>query len=76
MGAGWCPTKYGLSPKYGPNGDDYFQNQFQSKHTGGIVNFAWADGHVSGISPRADFWIYIYASGMHDQRVVGFDDLN
>jgi prepilin-type processing-associated H-X9-DG protein len=47
-------------------GHDYIFNQFQSAHTGRIVNFAFADGHVAGIGITADFNAYIYASGMHD----------
>jgi prepilin-type processing-associated H-X9-DG protein len=70
MGAGWQPTKYGLAPIYGSSwatrGNDYTNNQFQSAHTGRIVNFAFADGHVAGIGITADFNAYIYASGMHD----------
>jgi prepilin-type N-terminal cleavage/methylation domain-containing protein/prepilin-type processing-associated H-X9-DG protein len=66
MGAGWLPTKYGLAPFYGPPGNEYDFHQFQSNHARGIVNFAWADGHVSGISPAADYNAFIYASGMHD----------
>jgi prepilin-type N-terminal cleavage/methylation domain-containing protein/prepilin-type processing-associated H-X9-DG protein len=66
MGAGWYRTKWGLAPIYGPNNNDYYQAQFQSKHTGGIVNFAFADGSVHGISQAVDFNLFIYASGMAD----------
>jgi prepilin-type processing-associated H-X9-DG protein len=65
LGTGWLPTKWGLAPSYGPEGKDYIRWQFQSRH-GGIVYFAWADGHVSGISPTAAYWNYIAASGMAD----------
>jgi prepilin-type N-terminal cleavage/methylation domain-containing protein/prepilin-type processing-associated H-X9-DG protein len=76
MGAGSLPTKLGLAPNYGPQGNDYNWKQFQSRHTGGIVNFAWADGHVSGISQRAKYDVFIYASGMQDGQVFNHDDLN
>ena len=69
MGAGWCPTKYGLAPIYGPENNDYFNGQYQSKHTNGIVNFAFADGSVRGISQWVDFNVFIYASGMRDGRL-------
>jgi prepilin-type N-terminal cleavage/methylation domain-containing protein/prepilin-type processing-associated H-X9-DG protein len=65
MGGGCMITKYGLAPIYGPKGNDYSPWQFQSRHTG-IVNFAFADGHVVGISRTAYFWTYMAASGMAD----------
>jgi prepilin-type processing-associated H-X9-DG protein len=70
MGAGCLPTRWGLAPIYGPKGNDYYVIQFQSKHNG-VVNFAFADGSVRGISQRADFYTFIYASGMADGE--GFD---
>jgi len=76
MGAGCLATKYGLAPIYGPQSNDYVSLQFQSNHTRGIVNFAWADGHVSGISQTADYNVFIYASGMADGYVVNPDNLN
>src|SRR5262249_29998718 len=75
MGSGWLPTKYGLAPIFGSRGDDYMEEQFQSAHRG-IVNFAWADGHVSAISQGADFNAFIYASGKADGQVFNHDDLN
>jgi prepilin-type N-terminal cleavage/methylation domain-containing protein/prepilin-type processing-associated H-X9-DG protein len=68
MGAGWLPTKWGLAPVYGPQGDDYSIWMFQSGHTG-VVNFAFADGSVRGISQAADYNAYIDASGMADGTV-------
>jgi len=70
MGAGWCLTKFGLKPIYGPEKNDYTNAMFQSKHTSGIVNFAFADGSVHGISTGVAFKVYIYLSGMHDGQVV------
>jgi prepilin-type N-terminal cleavage/methylation domain-containing protein/prepilin-type processing-associated H-X9-DG protein len=75
MGAGWCPTKWGLAPIYGPNNNDYYPIMFQSKHTNGIVNFAFADGSVRGISKDVNFTVYIYASGMADGQVYSPSDL-
>jgi prepilin-type N-terminal cleavage/methylation domain-containing protein/prepilin-type processing-associated H-X9-DG protein len=65
MGAGWLPTKWGLAPIYGTQGDDYSLWMFQSGHTG-VVNFAFADGSVRGISRTADFNAFIAASGIAD----------
>ena len=76
MGTGWRSARWGLAPIYGPTGTDYRFSQFQSSHTAGIVNFAWADGHVSGISQTADFWAFVYASGKADEKVYNLDDLN
>ena len=74
MGAGWLPTKYGLAPVYGPQGNDYNIWMFQSGHTG-VVNFAFADGSVRGISQTADFNAFIAASGMADGTVFDPSDL-
>src|SRR5262249_22970777 len=63
MGAGCLITKNGLAPNYGPQGNDFYSFQFQSKHDG-VVNFAFADGSVRGISRTADFNAFVYASGM------------
>jgi prepilin-type N-terminal cleavage/methylation domain-containing protein/prepilin-type processing-associated H-X9-DG protein len=76
MGNGWRSAKWGLAPIYGPTGDDYRFSQFQSIHPGRIVNFAWADGHVSGISQTADFNAFVAASGMADGQIYNPDDLN
>ena len=46
---------------------------FQSKHTGGIVNFAFADGSVRGISQAVDFSVFVYASGKADGKVADPD---
>jgi prepilin-type N-terminal cleavage/methylation domain-containing protein/prepilin-type processing-associated H-X9-DG protein len=76
MGSGWMPTKWGLKPIYGPNLNDYRNGQFQSKHPGNAVNFAFADGSVHGISPSVDFTVFIYASGMQDGKVFSASDLD
>jgi prepilin-type processing-associated H-X9-DG protein/prepilin-type N-terminal cleavage/methylation domain-containing protein len=60
MGAGWLGTKWALAPS---NDGSFWQ--FQSRHSG-VVNFAFADGSVRGISQTADYWAYIAASGMAD----------
>ena len=70
LGSGSMMTKNGLSPIFGPNGDDYIAWQFRSMHPG-IVNFAFADGSVHAISQASDFNTYIYLSGMADRRVIG-----
>jgi prepilin-type N-terminal cleavage/methylation domain-containing protein/prepilin-type processing-associated H-X9-DG protein len=75
MGAGWQGTKWGLQPIYGPQGNDYFDGNFQSMHPGNIVNFAFADGSVHGISTGVDFTTYIYASGMQDGKDYSAFDL-
>jgi prepilin-type N-terminal cleavage/methylation domain-containing protein/prepilin-type processing-associated H-X9-DG protein len=74
MGAGWLPTKWGLAPIYGPQGDDYNIWMFQSNHSS-VVNFAFADGSVRGISRTGDFNAFIAASGMADGTVFDPSDL-
>jgi prepilin-type processing-associated H-X9-DG protein len=66
MGAGSLPTKYGLTPNHGPQGNDYDLHQFQSTHSRRIVNFAFADGSVRGISRTVDLNVFLAASGMAD----------
>jgi prepilin-type N-terminal cleavage/methylation domain-containing protein/prepilin-type processing-associated H-X9-DG protein len=78
MGAGWLSSRQGLAPIYTPSGatggNDYTWRQFSSKHTG-IVNFAFADGSVRPISRNADFYSWIYATGMQDGRVLDLSKL-
>jgi prepilin-type processing-associated H-X9-DG protein len=75
MGAGWCFAKYGLTPLYGPQNNDYWDGMFQSKHPGNIVNFAFADGSVHAITQSVDFTVFIYASGMQDGKAFNPSDL-
>jgi prepilin-type processing-associated H-X9-DG protein len=49
---------------------------FQSKHPGGIVNFAFADGSVHGISQAVDFNVFIYASGKEDGKAFSTTGLS
>ncbi len=60
------PTWYGLQPIYGSQNNDYKWIQFQSMHPGRVVNFAFGDGSVRGISQSVDFDTFIAASGMQD----------
>jgi prepilin-type N-terminal cleavage/methylation domain-containing protein/prepilin-type processing-associated H-X9-DG protein len=75
MGAGCKVTRYGLAPIYGPQNNDYFNGMFQSKHPGGIVNFAFADGSVHGITTNVDFTTFIYASGKADGKAFDAGNL-
>jgi prepilin-type N-terminal cleavage/methylation domain-containing protein/prepilin-type processing-associated H-X9-DG protein len=66
--AGGCmPSAWGIQPRQGPGWDCL---QYSSKHTGGIINFAFADGSVRSINPGIDTTTLIYITGMHDQTVV------
>ncbi len=69
MGVGWLRTSLGLAPIYGPSNNDYYLAQFQSMHPGRVVNFAFADGSVRGISPLVDFTTFVCASGMADGQL-------
>lgn len=73
MAAGAMPTAWGLRntaavPSTGPINEIGWY-QFGSKHSGGIVNFAKADGSVKSISTQVDHNSYIYVSGMQDTRL-------
>jgi len=59
MGATPMPSGYGLPvPTH--------SWAFGSKHTGGIVQFAFGDGAVRGVRTTADYATFVYASGTND----------
>jgi type II secretory pathway pseudopilin PulG len=62
MGAGGMPTAYGLPGKTAG------WWQFSSKHTA-VINFAFGDGSVHGISKSVNYNVFISMSGMHDGDV-------
>jgi prepilin-type processing-associated H-X9-DG protein len=68
MGWGWMPIGWGLSATPG-------WYQFGSKHTGGIVNFCFADGSVRPVNVNASFTNYLYASGYKEGGVYNTGDL-
>jgi prepilin-type N-terminal cleavage/methylation domain-containing protein/prepilin-type processing-associated H-X9-DG protein len=78
MGAGWLSTRSGLAPSYNPvdgsAGTDYTWRQFSSRHSA-VVNCAFADGSVRGVSKSADFNSWLYASGMQDGKVLNLSNL-
>jgi prepilin-type N-terminal cleavage/methylation domain-containing protein/prepilin-type processing-associated H-X9-DG protein len=65
FGSGAMPTAWGLS-----NTPDWMY--FSSWHTGGIVQFAFADGSVRPITTSCDYSTFIYASGMQDGAVINW----
>jgi prepilin-type processing-associated H-X9-DG protein len=72
MGAGWFVSKWGLAP----DGDNSNWRRPASRHPG-VINFAFADGHVCAISKSADYNTWIYVTGMADGKTVdptGLDD--
>ena len=75
FGAGSLGTRWGLQYTNGPNNNDVDWYQYSSRHTGGIIQFAFADGSVRPITVAGDFWTYVYASGMQDGTVVNFSML-
>jgi prepilin-type N-terminal cleavage/methylation domain-containing protein/prepilin-type processing-associated H-X9-DG protein len=68
FGCGSMPTAWGLT-----NNPDWYN--FSSAHTGGIVQFAFADGSVRPITTSANYWVYIYASGMSDGFPIDWSQL-
>jgi prepilin-type N-terminal cleavage/methylation domain-containing protein/prepilin-type processing-associated H-X9-DG protein len=75
FGAGSLGTRWGLAYTNGPNGNDVDWYQYSSRHTGGIVQFAFADGSVRPITIASDWWTYLYASGMQDGQVINWGAL-
>lgn len=71
-GAGSMPTAWGLAPSASQPIDWMF---YSSLHTGGIVQFAFADGSVRPITQSADYSNFIYASGMQDGTVINWASL-
>jgi prepilin-type N-terminal cleavage/methylation domain-containing protein/prepilin-type processing-associated H-X9-DG protein len=77
FGAGSMPTAWGLGPSTtnpttGQPTTEFYQ--FGSRHTA-VVNFAFADGSVHGISKSANNKVFWYASGMADGQVVDLGQL-
>jgi prepilin-type N-terminal cleavage/methylation domain-containing protein len=65
MGSGAMPTGFGLEPLFPGERWKQFWGQFGSEHPG-IVQFAFADGSVHGISISVDWADYVYLGAMHD----------
>jgi prepilin-type N-terminal cleavage/methylation domain-containing protein/prepilin-type processing-associated H-X9-DG protein len=68
FGSGSMPSAWGLT-----NSPDWYN--FSSLHTGGIVQFAFADGSVRPITTSADRATFIYASGMQDGAIINWSAL-
>jgi prepilin-type N-terminal cleavage/methylation domain-containing protein len=77
FGAGSMPTAWGLTyPSGGSDLQGYYYDgtypgwfQYSSKHTA-VVNFAFNDGSVRGISKSVSYWPFVNASGMADGTIV------
>jgi prepilin-type N-terminal cleavage/methylation domain-containing protein/prepilin-type processing-associated H-X9-DG protein len=74
MGAGSLPASWGLTPIVGPNNNDVDWWMFSSRHPG-VVNFAFADGSVRGITRSVDQRTFVFAAGMRDARVYDVENL-
>jgi prepilin-type N-terminal cleavage/methylation domain-containing protein len=69
MGPGWFFTAAGLDSRW------FLWNQFSSHHRG-VVEFAFADGSVRGVSKTQSIYpLYIYASGYKDGQYFNHDEL-
>jgi prepilin-type processing-associated H-X9-DG protein len=69
LGASGMPTAWGLPTSFATSG----WYQFSSKHTGGIVNFAFGDGSVKALRPSITNATYRALSGRADGYVVTQD---
>jgi prepilin-type N-terminal cleavage/methylation domain-containing protein/prepilin-type processing-associated H-X9-DG protein len=74
FGAGSMPTAWGLQPGPPRNTNPDWLG-FSSAHTGGIIQFAFADGSVRPITTAADYNMYQYAAGMAEGVPVDFSQL-
>ncbi len=66
MGASGMPTAWGLPSSFATSG----WYQFSSKHTSGIVLFAFGDGSVKGLMPSVSTATYRALSGRSDGFVL------
>ncbi len=70
---GWTigpmPTAWGLG-----GADPYRYYKFNSRHAGGIVNFAMGDGSVRTVSSSINNTAYQHTSAMQDGNVVASDE--
>jgi prepilin-type processing-associated H-X9-DG protein len=77
-GAGGLGSRYGLgnrpaSSASGPPDTRWYQ--FSSRHTGNIVNFAFADGSVKSIGSNVDLAMFDLAAAMADGLSINADML-
>lgn len=78
IGVGAMPTAWGLWENQNPASTSWgYQGwwMYSSDHSGGLVQFAWGDGAVRGITVNVDRNMYIYVSGMIDGRKLDPDTL-
>jgi len=69
FGSGSFPSAWGLPS---PTLDWVY---YSSAHTGGIIQFAFADGSVRPITTSGSSAMFIYATGMADGAVINFSAL-
>ncbi len=66
MNNGPIPTAWGVG--------GHVYNQFNSMHSGKVVNVAMSDGSVHGVSPSTELTVFRSLSGMKDGRVAKLDN--
>ncbi len=78
IGCGAMPTAWGLTTTPNPTAL-FWRHQtwymYGSDHSGGLVQFTWADGAVRGLTLNVDRLAYRYVSGMKDGMRVDPDGL-
>jgi len=67
-------TNINLTPMTDPLGQEHGWWSYGSEHAGGLIQFAYADGHVQKISPQVDFGTYLALSGYMDGVVLQNQD--
>jgi prepilin-type processing-associated H-X9-DG protein len=67
-------TNINLTPTTDPLHQEHGWWSYGSEHAGGLIQFAYADGHVQKISPQIDFNTYSALSGYMDGVVLQNQD--
>ncbi len=78
IGIGAMPTAWGLWSNPDPASLTWGHQgwwMYGAEHSGGLVQFAWADGAVRGLTVNVARSPFIYVSGMKDGRRVELDAL-
>ena len=73
-GAGFNYSNFGLDTQVNVNDGNHGWWSYGSLHSGGIIQFAYADGSVRKLLPTIDFNVYEALSGYQDGIVVANQD--
>jgi prepilin-type N-terminal cleavage/methylation domain-containing protein len=78
LGCGALPTAWGLWSNQGAGALSWNHQawyKYCSDHSGGLVQFAWGDGAVRGLTVNVDVNMYHNVSGMTDGQKIDADSM-